>query len=358
MTSGSRTPTFRERENNKRRERRRRAIAAKIFNGLRQLGNYNLPKHCDNNEVLKALCREAGWVVEDDGTTYRKGSRPMERLDACASGPASPTSSSYRALTERSSLIGWLNGLSTNGGPSNPGGAATALPPLHWHHSAPVTPPLDSPRAAAAGTAASLKPDWDNACVTPTFITSSVPRGTGGGGGGGDGGCDTPVSDVGDSDYSALEFWSRYRESTGRWVNGMRVGGSAGSSNWFSGSATPDYSGSVTPNYGYANFAANQHQLPPFPPRQQPQHQQQHQINLNHNQCDSSPIHHRQGGTQSSPCSSMCGVVFNNSSNNGEVVSPPPPPPGGSVLAHNLGDAAVRIVDRLELTLATPASSP
>lgn len=69
---GGRMPTWKERENNKRRERRRRAIAAKIFSGLRALGNYKLPKHCDNNEVLKALCREAGWVVEDDGTTYRK----------------------------------------------------------------------------------------------------------------------------------------------------------------------------------------------------------------------------------------------------------------------------------------------
>lgn len=65
-------PTWKERENNKRRERRRRAIAAKIFAGLRMYGNYKLPKHCDNNEVLKALCDEAGWTVEPDGTTYRK----------------------------------------------------------------------------------------------------------------------------------------------------------------------------------------------------------------------------------------------------------------------------------------------
>lgn len=72
MTSGSRLPTWKERENNKRRERRRRAIAAKIFSGLRMYGNYKLPKHCDNNEVLKALCNEAGWTVETDGTTYRK----------------------------------------------------------------------------------------------------------------------------------------------------------------------------------------------------------------------------------------------------------------------------------------------
>lgn len=72
MTSGTRLPTWKERENNKRRERRRRAIAAKIFSGLRMYGNYKLPKHCDNNEVLKALCNEAGWTVEPDGTTYRK----------------------------------------------------------------------------------------------------------------------------------------------------------------------------------------------------------------------------------------------------------------------------------------------
>ncbi|RVW42906.1 BES1/BZR1-like protein 4 [Vitis vinifera] len=66
MTSGARLPTWKERENNKRRERRRRAIAAKIFAGLRMYGNYKLPKHCDNNEVLKALCNEAGWTVEPE----------------------------------------------------------------------------------------------------------------------------------------------------------------------------------------------------------------------------------------------------------------------------------------------------
>ena len=69
---GRRKPSWREKENNRRRERRRRAIAANIYNGLRAQGNYDLPKHCDNNEVLKALCKEAGWVVLSDGTTYRK----------------------------------------------------------------------------------------------------------------------------------------------------------------------------------------------------------------------------------------------------------------------------------------------
>ena len=76
-----RMPTWKERENNKKRERRRRAIAAKIFTGLRSQGNYKLPKHCDNNEVLKALCVEAGWIVHEDGTTYRKVRRNFTFLN-------------------------------------------------------------------------------------------------------------------------------------------------------------------------------------------------------------------------------------------------------------------------------------
>ena len=87
---GTRVPTWRERENNRRRERRRRAIAAKIFAGLRAYGNYNLPKHCDNNEVLKALCNEAGWTVEPDGTTYRKVTPRRPFLHPLLAPPDSP----------------------------------------------------------------------------------------------------------------------------------------------------------------------------------------------------------------------------------------------------------------------------
>ncbi|PSR98648.1 BES1/BZR1 protein [Actinidia chinensis var. chinensis] len=179
MTSGTRLPTWKERENNKRRERRRRAIAAKIYAGLRMYGNFQLPKHCDNNEVLKALCREAGWIVEEDGTTYRKGCKPVERMDIiggsasaspcssyqqspCASyNPSppssaipSPVSSHYAANTisnvantisnaDPNSLIPWLKNLSSSGS-------------FKFHHhlfmhggsiSAPVTPPVSSPTA-------------------------------------------------------------------------------------------------------------------------------------------------------------------------------------------------------------------
>ncbi|KAJ0231843.1 BES1/BZR1 protein 4 [Hirschfeldia incana] len=185
MTSGTRTPTWRERENNKRRERRRRAIAAKIFTGLRTYGNYELPKHCDNNEVLKALCNEAGWIVEQDGTTYRKGSgRPAERMEIgvgsattspCASYNPSPCSSnflspSYANLTsgDGQSLIPWLKHLSTSSSsprlPDNylyiPGGSI----------SAPVTPPLSSPTAR-------MNPDhhWQQQINNSFFVSSTPP---------------------------------------------------------------------------------------------------------------------------------------------------------------------------------------
>lgn len=168
MTSGTRMPTWKERENNKRRERRRRAIAAKIFTGLRMYGNYKLPKHCDNNEVLKALADEAGWTVEPDGTTYRKGCKPLERMEigGSASASASPCSSSYQPSPYASyhpsppsssiaspsssnyapnanpdSLIPWLKNLSSK---------SAKLPHLYIHTgsiSAPVTPPMSSPTA-------------------------------------------------------------------------------------------------------------------------------------------------------------------------------------------------------------------
>ncbi|KAL5985801.1 hypothetical protein ACLOJK_027788 [Asimina triloba] len=173
-----RLPTWKERENNKKRERRRRAIAAKIYAGLRAQGNYKLPKHCDNNEVLKALCSEAGWIVEDDGTTYRKGCKPppsetagtSANISPCSSYEPSPQSSSfpspvssYQASPSHSSfpspsrfdanassyLLPFLRNLA----------AIPSLPPLRISNSAPVTPPLSSP--TSRGTK-QLKRDWES----------------------------------------------------------------------------------------------------------------------------------------------------------------------------------------------------
>ncbi|KAK3030533.1 hypothetical protein RJ639_039563 [Escallonia herrerae] len=162
---GRRKPSWRERENNRRRERRRRAVAANIYAGLRAQGNYNLPKHCDNNEVLKALCAEAGWTVEPDGTTYRKGSKPPSIKTAgtstnttpCSSQRPSPPSSSfpspyssYQHSPSSSSfpspshfdanMSSYPFGFLHNSVPSS-------LPALRISNSAPVSPPLSSPTA-------------------------------------------------------------------------------------------------------------------------------------------------------------------------------------------------------------------
>ncbi|CAN8240322.1 unnamed protein product [Cochlearia groenlandica] len=203
MTSGTRMPTWRERENNMRRERRRRAIAAKIFTGLRMYGRYELPKHCDNNEVLKALCNEAGWVVEPDGTTYRKGCRPVERMEIgrgsataspcssyqpspCASHIHSPassnfmspsSSSSYANLTsaDGQSLIPWLKHLSTTS--SSSASSSSRLPNYLYipggSISAPVTPPLSSPTARTPR----MNTDWQqtNNNNNNSFFVSSTP---------------------------------------------------------------------------------------------------------------------------------------------------------------------------------------
>ncbi|KAM6551315.1 hypothetical protein CsatB_001123 [Cannabis sativa] len=208
MTSGTRMPTWKERENNKRRERRRRAIAAKIYSGLRMYGNYKLPKHCDNNEVLKALCNEAGWTVEEDGTTYRKGCKPMDRMDImggstsaspcssyqpspCASYNPSPASSSFpspvsshytanvnsNSNADPNSLIPWLKTL-TSGSSS-----ATSKFPHHlFIHSgsisAPVTPPLSSPTCRTPRN----KNEWDDPMTAGQnypFQPSSNPQSPG-----------------------------------------------------------------------------------------------------------------------------------------------------------------------------------
>ncbi|KAK7310892.1 hypothetical protein RJT34_08676 [Clitoria ternatea] len=161
-----RKPSWRERENNRRRERRRRAIAAKIYSGLRAQGNYNLPKHCDNNEVLKALCAEAGWTVEEDGTTYRKGCRAAPppgdgvgtstRNTPFSSQNPSPLSSSFPSpipsyqVSPSSSSFPSPSRLDANNPASNlfpyiRNVFPASLPPLRISNSAPVTPPLSSP---------------------------------------------------------------------------------------------------------------------------------------------------------------------------------------------------------------------
>lgn len=72
VTTSLRHPTARERENNRQRERRRRQVATRIYAGLRAGAGYALPKHADQNDVLRALCAEAGYLVDDDGNVSRR----------------------------------------------------------------------------------------------------------------------------------------------------------------------------------------------------------------------------------------------------------------------------------------------
>ncbi|KAF4379341.1 hypothetical protein F8388_013559 [Cannabis sativa] len=95
-SGGGRSET--EKEKTKMRERHRRAITGKIFHGLRKHGGYPLSPRADINEVLRQLAREAGWIVEPDGTTYRAAN--LVGINGCpvcgvakTSGTSTPTSS-------------------------------------------------------------------------------------------------------------------------------------------------------------------------------------------------------------------------------------------------------------------------
>lgn len=46
---------------------------ANIVSGLRNYGGYNLPQNAPDIEYIRALLREAGYVTNVDGTTYRRG---------------------------------------------------------------------------------------------------------------------------------------------------------------------------------------------------------------------------------------------------------------------------------------------
>ncbi|KAI0516463.1 hypothetical protein KFK09_009138 [Dendrobium nobile] len=227
MTSvGGRMPTWKERENNKRRERRRRAIAAKIFSGLRNFGNYQLPKHCDNNEVLKALCAEAGWIVEEDGTTYRKECKPplppaagairtpSTKISPCSSSHhLSPLSSSFPSpvpsyhASPASSSFPSPSRLENYTTPSiNPSHLLpflrnlSSLPPLRISNSAPVTPPLSSPTSSRPLKLKRL--NWDYTTHYHPMFAASAPASP-------TRGCHQPhpatIPECGESDASTID---------------------------------------------------------------------------------------------------------------------------------------------------------
>ncbi|KAF0920423.1 hypothetical protein E2562_034870 [Oryza meyeriana var. granulata] len=102
VTTSLRHPTPRERENNRQRERRRRQVATRIYAGLRANAGYTLPKHADQNDVLRALCAEAGYHVDDGGNVSRR----HERLGGGGGGSSDQLQvSSYSGATEAAVAI-------------------------------------------------------------------------------------------------------------------------------------------------------------------------------------------------------------------------------------------------------------
>ncbi|KAA8514841.1 hypothetical protein F0562_018020 [Nyssa sinensis] len=90
-----------DKEKTKMRERQRRSVTTKIFHGLRKHGGYRLSPRADINEVLRELAKEAGWVVEPDGTTYRASTTNVSNVcPRCGAGKGSGTP------TPTSSIIG------------------------------------------------------------------------------------------------------------------------------------------------------------------------------------------------------------------------------------------------------------
>ncbi|GKE92490.1 BZR1 homolog 2-like protein [Tanacetum coccineum] len=86
-----RFPSDQERLKNRERERNRRVVARNIFSGLRAFGNYRLHKNADTIDLLKALCYEAGWHVEQDGTIHKKAVYNCdENMDTVESRAVSP----------------------------------------------------------------------------------------------------------------------------------------------------------------------------------------------------------------------------------------------------------------------------
>ncbi|KAB5521264.1 hypothetical protein DKX38_025583 [Salix brachista] len=89
-----------DKERTKLRERQRRAITTRIFHGLRKFGGYQLSRRSDINQVLRELAKEAGWVVEPDGTTYR-----YKVVSQCPTCGVIPNTSTNTTPTTSSTVI-------------------------------------------------------------------------------------------------------------------------------------------------------------------------------------------------------------------------------------------------------------
>lgn len=114
-TSSSSGRSESDKERTKLRERQRRAITTRIFHGLRKYGGYQLSPRSDINQVLRELAKEAGWVVEPDGTTYRY--KVVSRCPTCG---VIPNTSTNTTPTTSSTVIACGGGGGGGGGDCSP----------------------------------------------------------------------------------------------------------------------------------------------------------------------------------------------------------------------------------------------
>ncbi|MCL7024745.1 hypothetical protein MKW94_024685 [Papaver nudicaule] len=175
-----------EKEKTKMRERQRRAITTKIFNGLRKHGGYNLPPRSDINDVLRQLAREAGWFIEPDGTTYRIPNHHRQNISAGSGNPHFNTTTTTTTISTptTSSLNQQYYYYCTSSGTPTPtssfGGASgecsTTASPHHHHHStpAPLLPPPPAP-PLPAGSLNNQTPDNQIFSATTTNEDSDNP---------------------------------------------------------------------------------------------------------------------------------------------------------------------------------------
>ncbi|KAJ4872105.1 Protein BRASSINAZOLE-RESISTANT 1 [Raphanus sativus] len=153
--AASKEETVVEREGEQSEEREEeKSRGSEIYTGLEHKAITISQNIAINNEVLKALCSEAGWVVEEDGTTYRKGCKPLPGEIAGTSYPyssqnQSPLSSAFQSPIPSYQLH--LLPLLRNGG------IPSSLPSLRISNSCPVTPPLSSPTSKNP----KPLPNWD-----------------------------------------------------------------------------------------------------------------------------------------------------------------------------------------------------
>ncbi|CAI0545579.1 unnamed protein product [Linum tenue] len=162
---GSSARSESDKEKTKLRERQRRGITTKIFHGLRRYGGYHLSPRADINEVLRELAKEAGWIIEPDGTTYRY--KLVNRCPTCGAGPSQ--ASTTATPTASSTLV-------AGGGSGSGGDCSTTTSPRRIDPSMALINGVNSGRAVNGGAPNSVgSSSGEQLDISPAFYIYNHP---------------------------------------------------------------------------------------------------------------------------------------------------------------------------------------